>query len=148
MSATSSSVHDSMRLARFAARLASRRARLAARRSSDFTGTPHGLQSASNSRLGTGNETQANAEACAMQAAVCGTCGVHIYGRMAERHTFLPLLLGLRTYPQWLALQRNHGRGRTHSLTAELLLALPLLLTLHTLDAEPPVTERNHQLTR
>ena len=31
---------------------------------------------------------------------------------------------------------------------AELLLALPLLLTLHTLEAEPPMTERSHQLTR
>jgi len=63
-------------------------------------GTPHGLQSASNSRLGTGNETQANAETCAMQAAVCGTCGVHIYGHVAERCTFLPLAHGLRTCPQ------------------------------------------------
>ena len=141
-------VHRSRRFSRFAARFASRRARRAARRSSDFTGTPHGLQSAFRSRLGTNNETQANAETCAMQAAVCGTHGVHIYGHMAERRTFLPLLHGLRTHPQWLAFSRNHGRGRTHSLVAELLLQLPLLLTLHTLDAEPPMTERNHQLTR
>ena len=137
-----------MRLARFAALLASRRARRAARRSSDFTGTPHGLQSASDSRLGTGNETQANAETCAMQAAVCGARGVQIYGHVAERCTFLPLVRGLRTHPQWLAIQRNHGRGRYQPFDAALLLALPLLLTLHTPEAEPPMTERSHQLTR
>lgn len=31
---------------------------------------------------------------------------------------------------------------------AELLLALPLLLTLHTLEADEPEGERNHQLMR
>ena len=31
---------------------------------------------------------------------------------------------------------------------AELLLALPLLLTLHTFDDDEPDTERNHQLMR
>ena len=127
-----------MRFALLAARFASRRARLAARRSSDFIGTPHGLQSASNSRLGTGNETQANAETCAMQAANCGTRGVHVYGLATDSCIFLPLLHGLRTHPQWLALTRNHGRGRIHVFVAALLLALPLLLTLHTLDADPP----------
>ena len=31
---------------------------------------------------------------------------------------------------------------------AELLLALPLLLTLHTFEEDPDLTERSHQLTR
>lgn len=83
-----------------------------------------------------------------MQEAVCGAREVHIYGHVAERCTFLPFVHGLQTYSQWLAVQRNHGRGRMLPFVAALLLALPLLLTLHTLEAEPPMTERSHQLTR
>ena len=45
-----------------------------------FHGAPHGLQSAFDSRLGIGNETQENAEACAMQVAVCNAHGAHIHG--------------------------------------------------------------------
>ena len=43
---------------------------------------------------------------------------------------------------------RKHGRGRYQPYVAESSLALPLPLTLHTLEAEPPMTERSHQVTR
>ena len=47
-----------------------------------------------------------------------------------------------------LASMSNPTRGRFQSFVAELKLALPLLLTLQTFDAEPEAADRSHQLLR
>ena len=52
---------------------------------------------------------------------------------------FLPQMHGARRFrPRGLARLGNHGSGRTQSFVGALLLALPLLLTLHALDEDPP----------
>ena len=107
------------------------------------------MQSASSSRLTVDHETRSEAENRAMQAANGNRRGVHIYGRMPDGRPFLPQMHGARRLrPRGLAKLGNHGSGRIQSFVGALLLALPLLLTLHALDAEPPMTDRSHQLTR
>ena len=84
-----------------------------------------------------------------MQAANGNRRGVHIYGRTPDGRPFLPQMHGARRLqPRGLAKLGNHGSGRIQSFVGALLLALPLLLTLHALDEEPPMTDRSHQLTR
>nr|UWG02798.1 MAG: hypothetical protein [Bacteriophage sp.] len=95
------------------------------------------------------HETRSNAENRAMQAANGNRRGVHIYGLAPDGRPFLPQMHGARRFrPHGLARLGNHGSGRTQSFVGALLLALPLLLTLHALDEDPPMTDRSHQLTR
>lgn len=84
-----------------------------------------------------------------MQAANGNRRGVHIYELAPDGRPFLPQMHGARRFrPHGLAMLGNHGSGRTQSFVGALLLALPLLLTLHALDEDPPMTDRSHQLTR
>ena len=95
------------------------------------------------------HETRSEAENRAMQEANGNRRGVHIYGLSPDGRPFLPQMLGARRLcPHGLAKLGNHGMGRIQSFVGALLLALPLLLTLHASDEDPPMTDRSHQLTR
>ncbi len=84
-----------------------------------------------------------------MQVASDPLRGVQIHGPSPDGHGFLPLYarLSAGAYSDWQK-RGNQGKGRIEEFEAELLLALPLLLTLHTFDEDEPDATRNHQLTR
>ena len=91
---------------------------------------------------------QQASEPATMQEAVCPPSGTLVHGFQADRHASLPHVLRLRSEVRNDGRMNNPTRGRTQVLAAELLLALPLLLTLQTLEAEPLCAERSHQLLR
>jgi len=83
-----------------------------------------------------------------MQEASAAARGMQIHGSMADRRAFLPFGSAFSLRLLGLAVSRNQGKGRMLVFVTELLLALPLLLTLHAFVVFEPLGVRSHQFDR
>lgn len=83
-----------------------------------------------------------------MQEASAAARGMQIHGLKADRRAFLPFGAAFSFRLVGLAVYRNQGKGRMLVFVTELLLALPLLLTLHAFVVLEPFAERSHQFDR